>query len=288
MADFPIAVITDEFTQDIEMMCRTAVELGVPALEVRTIWNKNIVDMSDSEIEDVGRLARAKNLTVCSIASPVFKCTLPGGGDIDHRFEQDAFYSAHSYDDQPRILGRALDIAEALGADIVRVFSFWRTVEPSAVTERIVETLGPAVEKAASRNIRIGLENEHACNVATGAETAAVVSAIDHPNLGIVWDPANAYVSAENPFPEGYERLPAGRVLHVHAKDGVMPPGGDRMRWGELGTGEVDWPGQLSRLAADGYRGMISLETHWGGPNGKKFAGSKICARNLQRLVWEA
>ena len=184
--------------------------------------------------------------------------------------------------------GRALDIAEALGADIVRVFSFWRTVEPSAVTERVVETLGPAVEQAASRKIRIGLENEHACNVATGAETAAVLSAIDHPNLGIVWDPANAYVSAENPFPEGYERLPAGRVLHVHAKDGAIPAGGDRMQWGELGAGEVDWPGQLSRLAVDGYGGMISLETHWGGPNGRKFEGSEICARNLQRLVREA
>ncbi len=288
MADFPIAVITDEFTQAMEMMCRTAVDMGIPGLEVRTVWNKNVVDLSDSEIEQVGKLTRAAKLTVCSIASPVFKCTLPGGGDIDHRFEQDAFHSAHTYDDQPRILGRALDIAEALGADIVRVFSFWRTVEPSAVTERVVENLGPAVEKAASQRIRIGLENEHACNVATGAETDAVLSAIDHPNLGIVWDPANAYVSAENPFPEGYERLPEGRVLHVHAKDGVMPAGGDRMQWGELGTGEVDWPGQLNRLAADGYGGMISLETHWGGPNGRKFEGSKICARNLQRLVREA
>ena len=201
MADFPVAVITDEFTQDFDLLCRTAVELGVSGLEVRTIWNKNVVDMSDSEIEEVGRMARAANLTVCSIASPVFKCMLPGGGDIDHRFEQDAFHSAHAYEDQPRILGRALDIAEALGADIVRVFSFWRTVEPSAVTRRVVETLEGAAEAAASRNARIGLENEHACNVATGAETAAVLAAIDHPNLGVVWDPANAYVSGRALFP---------------------------------------------------------------------------------------
>ena len=60
------------------------------------------------------------------------------------------------------------------------------------------------------------------------------------------------------------------------------------MQWGELGAGEVDWRGHLSRLAAQDYGGMISLETHWGGPDGNKFEGSKICARNLQRLVGEA
>ena len=288
MAAFRVAIITDEFTQDFELLCRTAVELGVTSLEVRTIGDKNIVDMSDSEIEEVGRLARAANLTVCSIASPVFKCTLPGGGEIDSRFEQDAFRSAHTYDDQPRILGRALDIAESLGADIVRVFSFWRTVEPIGVRQNVVESLGEAAEKAASRNLRIGLENEHACNVATGAETAAAVSSVEHPNLGVVWDPANAYVSGENPFPEGYGRLPAGRVLHVHAKDGVLPPGADRMQWGELGAGEVDWKGQLKKLTEDGYRGMVSVETHWGGPDGNKFEGSKICTRNLQPLIREA
>jgi hypothetical protein len=35
----------------------------------------------------------------------------------------------------------------------------------------------------------------------------------------------------------------------------------------------------------DGYRGWISLETHWGGPNGDKLAGSVICGQNLARLV---
>jgi sugar phosphate isomerase/epimerase len=50
----------------------------------------------------------------------------------------------------------------------------------------------------------------------------------------------------------------------------------------------VDWKGQLAALAADGYQGIVSLETHWGGPGGNKFEGSKICARNLKRLVAEA
>ena len=288
MANFPVAIITDEFTQDFERVCRTAVEMGIPALELRTVWDKNLVDMNDEEVRQVDHLAKEFGLKVVSIASPVFKCTLPDGGDIDHRFEQDAFHSAHTYEDQPRILDRALELANLFEAPIVRVFSFWRTVEPTQITSRIIEALQGAVEKAAAAGVKIGLENEHACNIATASESVPVLDAIDHPNFGLVWDPANCYIAGETAYPDGYNRLAANRILHVHAKDGVLPAGSDRMEWGDVGAGEVDWTGQLSAMVRDGYSGMVSLETHWGGPGGDKFKGSSICAKSLQRLVAEA
>lgn len=288
MANFPVAIITDEFTQDFERVCRTAVEMGIPALELRTVWDKNLVDMNDEEVRQVDHLAKEFGLKVVSIASPVFKCTLPEGGEIDHRFEQDAFHSAHTYEDQPRILDRALELANLFEAPIVRVFSFWRTVEPTQITPRIIEALQGAVEKAAKAGVKIGIENEHACNIATASESVPVLDAIDHPNFGLVWDPANCYIAGETAYPDGYDRLPANRILHVHAKDGVLPAGSDRMEWGDVGAGEVDWTGQLSAMVRDGYTGMVSLETHWGGPGGDKFKGSSICAKSLQRLVAEA
>ncbi len=288
MANFPIAVITDEFSQDFEAVCQTALELGVSGLEVRTIWNKNIVDLSDEEIAEVSRLAKNCGLPIVSIASPVYKCTLPDGGEIDQRFEQDAFRSAHTFEDQNRVLQRSLVVAERLGAPLVRVFSFWRTAAPERITTRVIEALGTAVEQAAAEGLRIGIENEHACNLATAAEVAPVLRAIERPELGLVWDPANAYIAGEIPYPDGYSLLPAGRIVHVHAKDGAMRSGSDRTNWCEVGRGQIDWKGQISALAADGYRGVISLETHWGGPQGNKFEGSKICARSLQRLVQEA
>jgi len=288
MANFPVAIITDEFTQDFERVCRTAVEMGIPALELRTVWDKNLVDMNDEEVRQVDHLAKEFGLKVVTIASPVFKCTLPDGGEIDHRFEQDAFHSAHTFEDQPRILDRALELANLFEAPIVRVFSFWRTVEPTQITPRIIEALQGAVEKAAKAGVKIGLENEHACNIATASESVPVLDAIDHPNFGLVWDPANCYIAGETAYPDGYNRLAANRILHVHAKDGVLPAGSDRMEWGDVGAGEVDWTGQLSAMVRDGYSGMVSLETHWGGPGGDKFKGSSICAKSLQRLVKEA
>jgi sugar phosphate isomerase/epimerase len=51
---------------------------------------------------------------------------------------------------------------------------------------------------------------------------------------------------------------------------------------GEMG---IDWRGQIDALRRDGYRGWISLETHWTGPNNDKFEASTICGRNLKQLA---
>ncbi len=122
--------------------------------------------------------------------------------------------------------------------------------------------------------------------MATGHETGLVLASAKHPNLKVVWDPANALVAGETPFPDGYRAMPHQAIGHVHAKDCRMENGVPV--WVELGQGVVDWKGQLAALVSDGYRGWISLETHWPGPGGDKLKGSTICARNLKRLVAEA
>jgi sugar phosphate isomerase/epimerase len=178
------------------------------------------------------------------------------------------------------------EILHRTGARIVRVFSYWRTVEPSTCVDRIVDALRSLGDAAASQNVVIGLENEHACNIATGAEAARVLSAVQHPNVQLIWDPANALVSGETPYPEGYHALPRTRIVHVHAKDCVVRD--HAAVWGPIGEMSVDWRGQLDALARDGYEGWLSLETHWRGPAGDKFEASMICGRNLRDLALQA
>ena len=55
--------------------------------------------------------------------------------------------------------------------------------------------------------------------------------------------------------------------------------------WGPLGTRGVDWKGQIAALLSDGYRGYVSLETHWPGPGGDKVVSSTICGWNLRGLA---
>lgn len=285
MPRFTLAFITDEFCQDFERAVSAAVELGYEAVEVRSVWDKNVADLSTAEVARVRKIADRAGIRILSVASPVFKCTHPEGGAIDHRFEQDAFHSAHQFADQPRILDRSIEIALGLGAPIIRVFSFWRTLEPQRLFGRIVESLAEAIEKASRHGLWIGLENEHACNIATGAESAPVLRTLTDKHFGLVWDPGNSYMAGETPYPDGYSLLPAGRIIHVHAKDGVRNATGDRVLWGPFGEGEVDWKHQIAALSRGGYHGAVSLETHWGGPDGDKFAGSRICAVRLKEMV---
>jgi L-ribulose-5-phosphate 3-epimerase len=280
---FPIAAITDEFSQDIEAAVRSMAEIGMTGAELRMVFGKNIIDLSDAELDRACEIVARQGLEVVSIASPLMKCVLPDSPEVDARFQQDVFAAAHTFDDQPRLTDRALAIAERTGARIIRVFSYWRTVRPEACFERIARALEHLGRQAELDGRIIGLENEHACNIATGTETARLLQAVAHPNLKVVWDPANAYVSGETPYPDGYRRMPPERIAHVHAKDCRVD--GNRPVWCALGDGGIDWKGQIRALADDGYRGWISLETHWPGPGGDKHEASVICGRNLKRLV---
>ncbi len=285
MANFPIGIITDEFSQDFERVCAAAVELGVPELEIRMAWDKNVLDMSDSEINDLKTIADDHGRSFVAVASPVYKCVLPDGGDVDERFQHDAFRASFSFDDQPRLLARALEIAARLEATYVRVFSFWRTVAPERNRNRIVEILQDGGEAARDSGILLGLENEAACHFGTGAEVGPAVAELDPDSYGVVWDPANAVVCGERAFPDGYGHLPANRTCHVHAKDLVVDSASGRYDWCDIGKGQVGWSEQLAALVKTGYEGSVSLETHWAGPGGDKFAGSTICAKSLARLV---
>jgi sugar phosphate isomerase/epimerase len=213
----------------------------------------------------------------------VLKCVLPDAPPLDSRFQQDVFGSAYTIADQPRLSRRALEIAELAGAKIIRVFSYWRTTAPEQCSDRIVTALRDLADRAAERGLTIGLENEHACNVATGVEAGRILAACDHPALKSIWDPANAAILGEIPFPHGYDALPHDRVAHVHAKDCHVE--GHKPTWGPLGEMGIDWRGQIAALRRDGYSGAISLETHWRGPDGDRLRASIICGEKLRTLA---
>ena len=54
--------------------------------------------------------------------------------------------------------------------------------------------------------------------------------------------------------------------------------------WGPIGEMDIDWKGQIAALERDGYRGSISLETHWRGTDGDRLQASIVCGKNLHKL----
>ena len=278
-----IAAITDEFTPDFGPALDAMEGIGMTGAELRVLWGKNIMDLSQDELSRARDMVQAKKMEVISIASPILKCVLPNAPDVDTRFQQDIFASKHTFEDQPRLTEHAFKVAKFFGAKIIRVFSYWRTVDPDVVFDRVVESVMDLAQKAAKEDLIIGLENEHACHVGLAEEAAKVLNAAKHPNLKLVWDPANALVGGEEPFPHGYGLLPKDRIVHVHVKDCHME--GHKPIWGPVGTRHVDWKGQIAALRADGYNGWLSLETHWAGPENSKMQASTICGWNMRGLA---
>lgn len=278
-----LAAITDEYSQDLDVALSAMAEAGMTGVELRTIGGRNILDLTDAELDHVRARVETRGMRVLSIASPVLKCTLPDAPPVDPRFQQDVFGAPRTYDEQPALIDRSFDVAARTGAGIIRVFSYWRTVQPTACFGRVASALEAMAERAHPRGVIIALENEHACNVATGAEAARFLELGRHPALQLIWDPANALVAGEPmPYPDGYNLLPKRRIAHVHAKDCTVD--GHTPTWTNIGA-NLDWPGQIRSLVNDGFRGAISLETHWKGPRGDKLEASRMAAQELRAMI---
>ena len=283
MTHLAVGAITDEFSSDLDVALDAMSALGLNGVELRVVDGKNIIDLTDDEIQSVRRRVLARGMHIVGIASPVLKCVLPGAPPVDTRFQMDTFGAKHGFDDQARLADRAFAIAAMLQASVIRVFSYWRTIDPASCLDQVASALHGLAGKAEGRGVTIGLENEHACNIATGEESARLLALVQHPSLKLIWDPANALVAGEHAFPDGYARVPVDRIVHVHAKDCRVV--GHTPTWGPLDEMDVNWKGQIAALVRDGYRGAIHLETHWTGPNGDKFEASQICGRQLRTLV---
>jgi len=50
----------------------------------------------------------------------------------------------------------------------------------------------------------------------------------------------------------------------MHCKDVIRKPDGGT-EWAAMSRGIIDYIGQFRALKKDGYRGVLSLETHWRG-----------------------
>ena len=73
-----LAVITDEIDADLGHALDVMAEYGVPGAELRQIWDKNISDAPDEYWQRAKRELDARGMTVAGIASPFYKCSLPG------------------------------------------------------------------------------------------------------------------------------------------------------------------------------------------------------------------
>ena len=282
---FRIAVINDEISQDFGHACEVAArDFGMSWIELRGMWKKNICSLDEKEVAEARRILEKYQLKVTDIASPLFKVDWPGAPRSKFS-EAKTFNANFTLGQQDEVLERAFEMAKAFGTDRVRCFDFWRLEDQAPYRSAINDKLREAAVKAEKKGIILVLENEHACNTATGAESAKVLSAVQSPSFMLNWDPGNAAAAGEVPYPDGYKLLPKDRIGHCHCKDVVKK--GKKYEWAPMGGGMIDWSSQFRALMSDGYRFAVSLETHWNGGGSPEESSRKSWA-GMKKLLEQA
>lgn len=287
LSQFKLGVITDEVTQDFEKSLVWAKGFGLSWVELRFVWNKYVTEFNPDEVKRAKELLAKHGMRVSVVDSPYFKTLLPGTTSKFNEGKKDPLQS--DFDRQAEVLEKAIARATDFGTDKVRIFSFLRVQDPKMVFDRVAKELRKAAEIAEREEIRLVLENEFSCNVATGAESAAMLDAVKSPALGLNWDPGNAYAAGElKPYPEGYDPLDKKRMWHMHLKDAAPNPKGGEAVWMPIGGGKIDYVRQFRALLTNGYEGTMSLETHYLSAAKDKEASSRESMDGLLKVIREA
>jgi L-ribulose-5-phosphate 3-epimerase len=278
---FKLSVITDEISQDFGHALEVASkEFGLSYVELRGLWKKNVINLDEKETAEARRLLQKFGLQVTDIASPLFKTDWPGAPVSSFSPKKPQFGADYSFAQQGEVLERSVAAAKALGTDRVRCFDFWRLDDPKPFREAMDSKLRDTAAQVTPKNITLLLENEFACNTATGAEAVRTLKAVQSPNLKLNWDPGNAAYRGEIAFPDGFANIPKDRIGHMHCKD-VSRKADGSFEWAAMGRGIIDYVGQFRAMLQAGYSGTMSLETHWRGAGTEEessrqsFAGMK-------------
>lgn len=285
---FRIAVINDEITQDFDHACHVAThDFGLEWMELRGMWNKNISNLDEAEIQRSVKILAKYNLRVTDIASPLFKVDWPGAPRSRFSPPQAEFHADFDFKQQDALLDHCIGLARTFGTNRIRCFDFWRLDDVTPFRAAINGRLRQAAQTCAKHNMILLLENEMDCNTGTGREAVETLKAVPETNFMLNWDPGNsATFAGDVPYPTDYALLPKHRIGHCHAKSVFRKPGG-KWEWAPVGQGVVDWTGQLRALMRDGYHDAVSLETHWRGA-GTPEASSRVSMKGLKEALAKA
>ena len=137
--------------------------------------------------------------------------------------------------------------------------------------KRVVGGLQESAAFAARHGVKLGVEPLNRYEtffLTTAAEALALCQAVNHPNLGVLFDAYHANIEEKN-LPAAV-RLLGRHIVNVHASEN------DR---GIPGSGHIDWPGILQALKEVGYEGFLVIESF--GYNMETIAAATCIWRDL-------
>lgn len=229
----------DEISPDLGVQLDTLESLGIKFMELRGVWGKNVLDLTNEELDQVKAELEKRGIGVSAVGSPIGKAPI----DVDFK----------EYKERVQ---HAIDVANKLGSRYIRMFSFYchdREADRDEVMRRVQEM----VDMAAASGVVMLHENEKHIYGETAAQCQDLHKTIKGDAFRATFDPANFVQAGIKPFDEAYPLLKP-YIAYFHIKDAMMRDGH------VVPAGKGD--GQIRELMAaaqkTGYDGFLSLEPH--------------------------
>ena len=256
---FKLGTITDGISRDFEYALDTMVAAGLEYVELQYLWEKQVGDLTDADIERVKGLIKERNLKVSCISHHNLTA-LPVDTAVD----------APAYRGHIATLQRCIDVAQALGTNLVRIFSFRKEMvlfgaEPiisEGAWTTVLNRLEEPLRIADAAGITLVIETAISGNVTSAFLARKLIDELDAPHLKVLWDPCSSLYCTEIPYPNGYEII-REHIAHVHLKDGVVNLPAATFDFCAMRQGQMDpyYTDIVNALKRDGYDGAISLES---------------------------
>ena len=238
---FVLSGFADEISDDLEVQLDVLEKLDIHHLEFRGVWGKNVIALTDEEIDRVRSALGARGMKVSAIGSPIGKIK------IDDPFE-------------PHLVAfrRAIALAELFECPYIRIFSFFVPEgEADAHRAAVMERLGALLQEAKGHPVTLLHENERHIYGDIPRRCRDIFESLPSPQLRMTFDPANFVLCDVRPFTDGWPQL-AEYVDYMHIKDVVASDS----RVVPAGEGDGQVREVLAALLERGYDGFLSLEPH--------------------------
>lgn len=199
-----IGAFGDEVASDLEEQIAVLERNDVRAVELRSAWGVNVVDLDADELARADALLRAAGFTVSAVGSPVGKA--PIDGDLDSELAR---------------LRAAMNAAKRLDTPLVRVFSFFIPDGRYAdFRDEVMRRMSVFAREAAAHDLVLVHENESYIYGDDAERCRDLIESVGSPALKVAFDPANFVQVGVRPFDEAWPLL-ARHVVHFHVKDAV-------------------------------------------------------------------
>lgn len=235
MLKLKVAAFADEASKCFDAQIKAMARNNISLLEVRFVDEENISVVSSEKAKIMRSKLDDNGMGVWSIGSPTGKMSLKD--DFGPHFDQ---------------FRHQLELADILGANHYRLFSFYDYDDSQACFDLVCERLSRFVDAAEGTGVVLCHENEKGIYGDIADRCVKIHKAI--PQLKAVFDPANFMQCGEQVLTAWDKLVPYVEYLHIkdcNEEGKVVPPG----------TGLGNLPVLLKKYAEIGGS-VVTLEPH--------------------------